>query len=90
MTLRGTIERQLHALEMAAFFMLLTTAGVAHVDEVALSKSSLGWLKCSRLCKGIARGVTVTVLVRVLNPVFVFTVAMRVDTVDLILIVDTL
>ncbi|TIA06049.1 hypothetical protein D6C83_08736 [Aureobasidium pullulans] len=32
----------LQALEIAAFFMLLTIAGVAHVETVALSTSSLG------------------------------------------------
>ena len=40
--LRGTIDKQLQALEIAAFFMLLATVGVAHVETVALSTSSLG------------------------------------------------
>lgn len=40
--LRGTIDKQLQALDIAAFFMLLATAGVAHVETVALSTSSLG------------------------------------------------
>lgn len=48
--LRGAIDKHLQALEMAALFMLLTTAGVAHVETAALSTRSKGWPRCFRLC----------------------------------------
>ena len=89
-TFRGAIDKHLQALEMAALFMLFTTLGIGQVEEVALFKRSLECFKCLRLCKEFDEGVTVTVFVKVVNPVFGFVVMVRVDTVDLIFFVDTL
>lgn len=40
--LLGANDKHLQALEMAALFMLLTAAGVAHVEAAALSTKSIG------------------------------------------------
>jgi hypothetical protein len=40
-SLEGTMDKHLQALDIAALFMLLTTAGVAHSEEAALLTSSV-------------------------------------------------
>lgn len=40
--LEGAIDKHLQALDIAALFMLLKAAGVAHVEEMALLTSSAG------------------------------------------------
>jgi hypothetical protein len=40
--LEGAMDKHLQALDIAALFMLLNTAGVAHVEAVALLTSSVG------------------------------------------------
>lgn len=89
-TFRGAIDKHRQALEMAALFMLFTIFGVGHMEEVALFRRSLGCFICLRLCLEFDEGVTVTVFVKVVNPVFGLVVMVRVDTVDVILIKDTL
>jgi hypothetical protein len=39
-SLEGAMDKHLQAFDIAALFMLLTTAGVAHFEEVALLTSS--------------------------------------------------
>jgi hypothetical protein len=67
--LEGAIDKHLQALDIAALFMLLNTAGVAHVEEVTLLTSFVGWSRSPRLridgASGVARDVTVTVSVKV-------------------------
>jgi hypothetical protein len=63
----GTMDKHLQALDIAALFMLLITAGVAHFEEVALLTSSVDWSRSSRLridgATDVASGVTVHVSV---------------------------
>jgi hypothetical protein len=66
-SLEGTMDKHLQALDIAALFMLLITAGVAHFEEVALLTSSVDWSRSSRLridgATDVASGVTVHVSV---------------------------
>jgi fructose-1,6-bisphosphatase/inositol monophosphatase family enzyme len=41
-SLEGAIDKHLQALDIAALFMLLKAAGVAHVEETTLLTSSEG------------------------------------------------
>jgi hypothetical protein len=65
--LEGTMDKHLQALDIAALFILLITAGVAHFEEAALLTSSVDWSKSSRLridgATDVAPGVTVQVSV---------------------------
>jgi hypothetical protein len=92
--LEGAIDKHLQALDIAALSMLLNTAGVAHVEEVTLLTSSVGWSRFPRLridgASGVARDVTVTVSVKVTYTGLTLERTVCVVTVDFRLVIEIL